>query len=200
MFKSRSKAPSTHDWLRRWPMAIWMTIVWVLLWGDLTIANVLTGVLVSFVLLRVMPMPRVGFEGRISLIGILSLLLRLIADIVAASAQVAYQALRFGRQPRGAVIRVKLASSSDLVLTLTAELTVIVPGSIVVEAHRLTGMLYVHLLDAHAPGAVEKARQTVLAQEKRVMYALSSDADIADAGYPARPWKRRRAKNPEVSR
>ena len=197
MLRARTREPGNHDWLRRWPMAVWMTIVWVLLWGDLTIANVLTGVVVSFVLLRVMPMPRVGFEGKVSLIGSVVLLVRLIVDITLASAQVAYQALRLRRQPHGAVIRVKLASSSDLVLTLTAELTVIVPGSIVVEAHRITGMLYVHLLDAHAPGAVEKARRTVLEQEKRVMYALASDADIAEAGYPPRPWKRRRAKKGE---
>lgn len=200
MLKARSRESSKHDWLRRWPMAIWMIIVWVLLWGDLTVANIFTGVAVSLVLLRVMPMPKVGFEGRVSVIGVLVLLGRLLVDIVAASAQVAYQALRLGRQPRGAVIRVKLASSSDLILTLTAELTVIVPGSIVVEAHRLTGMLYVHLLDAHAPGAVEKARSTVLAQEKRVMYALATDADIAAAGYPPRPWKRRRPTGTQEAR
>lgn len=198
MVKVRTKEPGTHDWLRRWPMAVWMIIVWMLLWGELTIANVVTGTVVAFVLLRVMPMPRVGFDGRVSIPGVLALLARLIVDIVLASAQVAYQALRFGRQPRGAVMRVKLASSSDLILTLTAELTVIVPGSIVVEAHRLTGMLYVHLLDAHSPGAVEKARKTVQEQEKRVMYALATDAEIAEAGYPPRPWKRRRAKNGQV--
>lgn len=195
------RSPEAYDWLRRWPMAVWMTIVWVLLWGDLTIANLLTGVLISFGLLRVMPMPRVGFGGHVSVIGVVALLARLLVDIVRASINVAAHALRLGRYPQGAVIRVKLASSSDLILTLTAELTVIVPGSIVVEAHRLTGMLYVHVLDVSAPGAVEKSRQGVLDQEKWLMYALATDADIAEAGYPPRPWKRgrRRAERSEVS-
>lgn|SRR5690625_506747 len=185
------RSPDAYDWLRRWPMAVWMTIVWVLLWGNLTVANAITGVVISFGLLRVMPMPRVGFDGHVSVIGTVVLLGRLLVDITRASINVAAHALRFGHYPKGAVMRVKLASTSDLVLTLTAELTVIVPGSIVVEAHRLTGMLYVHVLDASAPGAVEKARRGVLQQEKWVMYALAKDEDIAEAGYPPRPWRRR---------
>lgn len=194
------RLPDTYDWLRRWPMAIWMTIVWVLLWGHLSIANVLTGLLISFGLLRVMPMPRVGFDGHVSIIGVLVLLGRLLVDIVRASAVVAAQALHIGTYPKGAVIRVKLASSSDLILTLTAELTVIVPGSIVVEAYRFTGMLYVHVLDASTPGAVEAARRNVLAQEKWVMYALATDAEIAAAGLAPRPWRRRRQQAKEASR
>lgn len=194
------RSADAYDWLRRWPMAVWMTIVWVLLWGQLTVANVLAGLLISLLLLRVMPMPRVGFGGHVSVIGSVALLVRLLVDITRASINVAAHALRFGRYPKGAVMRVKLASTSDLVLTLTAELTVIVPGSIVVEAHRLTGMLYVHVLDASAPGAVEKARRGVLEQEKWVMYALATDDDIAEAGYPPRPWKRRRKQDAEVAR
>ncbi|SEE66939.1 Na+/H+ antiporter subunit E [Ruania alba] len=186
----KAKSSYRWDWLRRWPMAIWMTIVWVMLWGDLTVANVCTGLVVSFLLLRVFPMPKVGFDGRWSLIGAVILLAQLLWDIARASISVAVQALRWHSTPRGAVIRVQLRSESDLVLTLTGELTSLIPGSLVVEAHRLTGILYLHVLDVTKEGSLEKARRDVLEQEKRVMHALATDADIAAAGIRPRPWKR----------
>ncbi|WP_159618086.1 Na+/H+ antiporter subunit E [Ruania rhizosphaerae] len=179
------------DWLQRVPMAVWMTAVWVLLWGHLTVANVLTGVLVSVLLLWVFPMPRVGFEGRVSLIGVVLLTGRLLVDVVRASVSVAIRALRWRQTPHGAVIRVPLRSESDLFLTLTAELTTLVPGSFVVEAHRFTGTLYLHVLDVTRPGALERARHDVFEQERRVMYAFATDADIEAAGFEPRPWRLR---------
>ena len=31
----------------RWPMMLWLTAVWVLLWGDLTVANVVVGLVLG---------------------------------------------------------------------------------------------------------------------------------------------------------
>ena len=80
------------------------------------------------------------------------------------------------------MICVQLRSHSDLYLTMTAELVSLVPGSIIVEAHRLTGRLYVHVLDVETSGGVETARQHVLDQEARVLRALASDDELAAAG------------------
>jgi multicomponent Na+:H+ antiporter subunit E len=84
------------------------------------------------------------------------------------------------------VIGVRLRSHSDLYLTVTAELASLVPGSLVIEAHRLTGMLYLHVLDAEAAGGVEAHRAAVLELEERVLRALASDAELERAGLPVR--------------
>ena len=55
------------------------------------------------------------------------------------------------------------------------------PGSVVVEAHRLTRTLYLHVLDVRGPEGIEVARQRVLDQEERLLRALASDADLAAA-------------------
>lgn len=177
----------------RWAQILWLTLVWVLLWGELSVGNVLAGVLLGVLLTRLLPLPPVEFNGRARPVASLALLARFIVDVVIASIQVSYLALRWDRPPRGAVLRVQLRSHSDLYLTLTAELASLVPGSIIVEAHRLTGTLYVHVLDVEVSGGVEKARESVLAQERRVLYALASDAEIADAGLPPRRSAARRA-------
>ncbi|HCX83991.1 MAG TPA: Na+/H+ antiporter subunit E [Micrococcales bacterium] len=175
--------------LRRRPSVtavVWLAVVWVLLWGDLTIANVLAGLMVALAVAWFLPLPRVPFAGRPSGFGLVRLFGRLAGDIVVASVHVAAVALRFGHEPRGGVLRVRLRSRSDLYLTLTADLCSLVPGSIIVEAHRATGTLYVHTLDLSGPGAVEHARTVVLDQEARVLYALASDEEIAAAGLPPR--------------
>lgn len=58
----------------------------------------------------------------------------------------------------------------------------LVPGSLVVEAHRLTGMLYLHVLDLDRSGGVEAVRADVLAQEERLLRALASPQEQAAAG------------------
>jgi len=182
----------------RLPMIAWLTGVWVLLWGQVTVANVLAGLALGILLVTALPMPRVGFVGRPWLPGIVVLLVRFALDVVMASVQVAKKALSFGQHPHGAVIRVHLRSRSDVLLTITSALCSLVPGSIIVEAHRLSGTLYIHVFDVDDAGGIDGARKHALEIERRVIYAFASDAEIAEAGLPPRRrLLRRRSK--EVS-
>jgi multicomponent Na+:H+ antiporter subunit E len=185
---------------RRWPVILWLTGVWVLLWGQLTVANVLAGLGLAIVLVTFLPMPRVGFDGRPWIPGIVLLVARFAVDVVMASIQIAAKALSFGEAPHGAVIRVKLRSHSDLLLTITSQLCSLVPGSIIVEAHRLTGTIYVHIFDVDDAGGVDAAREHALEIERRVMYAFATDTEIAEAGLPPRKRLLRRRPTAAVNR
>ncbi|HEU0041980.1 MAG TPA: Na+/H+ antiporter subunit E [Jiangellaceae bacterium] len=162
----------------QWPVALVLTIVWMMLWGDLSIANAVSGLLISTVIILVFPLPPIVFTGRIHPIGLAVLVGRFTADLLMASFQVAGQALRLGTQPRNAVVGVQLYSRSDLYLTITAELLSLVPGSLVVEAHRATSTLYLHILGVRDEADVELARTAILAQEYRVMQALASPSEL----------------------
>lgn len=166
----------------QWAAVAWLTVVWVLLWGDVTWGNVVNGALLGLLVTLGLRMTRVDFRGRVHPVGMAVLLARFAYDLVHASFEVSMVALRPRYTPRGAMVCVQLRSHSDLYLTLTAELCSLVPGSIIVEAHRLTGRLYVHVLDVETTGGVEKARQNVLDQEARVLRALASDAELEAAG------------------
>src|SRR6218665_3023876 len=143
----------------QWATVVWLTVVWVFLWGDLSIGNVLAGLAIALLVTNGLRMARIDFHGRLRPVGIVKLFARFAADLVRASFEVSLIALRPGYQPRGAVIGVQLRSHSDLYLTMTAELASLVPGSLVVEAHRLTGKLYLHVLDVRQSGGIEAARQ-----------------------------------------
>ena len=176
---------SLHPRRRRarvqWQSLVWLTAVWVLLWGDLSVGNVLAGLTIAYVVSVVMPLPPIAAQGRVRPLALAHLVGRFAVDVVVASVQVGAQAFRV-RPPLSAVIRVRLRSSSDLYLTLTAELCSLVPGSVVVEAHRLTSTLYLHVLDVTGSDGIETARRRVLAQEERVLRALASDAELEAAG------------------
>ncbi|MPV50552.1 MULTISPECIES: Na+/H+ antiporter subunit E [unclassified Pseudactinotalea] len=187
-------SPATHPrpqevsrrWWTRWPMALWLTVVWVLLWGSFTPGNIAAGLVLAVLTMWLLPMPKVGFDGRVWLPGVFVLLSRFAWEVVVASYQIASYALRRDPTPHGAVVRVRLRTHSDVLLTITAQFTSLVPGSVVVEAHRLSGVVYVHVFDAEISGGIEAAKATVLEQERRIMYALASDAEIEAAGYPPR--------------
>ncbi|KGM08544.1 sodium:proton antiporter, partial [Cellulomonas bogoriensis 69B4 = DSM 16987] len=141
----------------------------------------------AVVVTRLMPLPQVQFGGRVHVLPTAYLAYRFVIDLVVASAQVTYLAFRPGRAPRAAVIGVHLRSHSDLYLTLTAELCSLVPGSIVVEAHRVSSVLYIHVLDVDLAGGVEGARTNILDTEARVLRAFASDEELAAAGLTRNP-------------
>lgn len=161
----------------QWPVVAWLTVVWVLIWGELTIANVLGGLAVATVVIFVFPLPPIAYHGRIRPWGLLKLIGRFHRDLLAASVDVASQTLRLGHQPKSAIVEVQLRGHSDLYMTLTAELLCLIPGSVVVESRRSTRTLYLHALDVEDDEAVERVRQVALAQEERVMRALASDKE-----------------------
>ncbi|WP_315096098.1 Na+/H+ antiporter subunit E [uncultured Cellulomonas sp.] len=178
--------PRRHRWRTQWATVVWLTVVWVFLWGDLSVGNVLSGVLIALGVTAGLRMAPIDFHGRLRPLGVVRLFTRFGIDLVRASFEVSLIALRPRYVPHGAVIGVQLRSHSDLYLTMVAELTSLVPGSLVVEAHRLTGMLYLHVLDVRQSGGIEKARQSVLDQEERVMRAFASDEELDAAGLGVR--------------
>lgn len=169
-----------------WLSIAWLTTLWVLLWGQLSVANVISGAVVAVIVTALLPLPRIGFRGKVRPLGVLRLLARFFLDLLQASFQVAFLALDHSHVPHGAVIGVHLRNESDLYLSLTAVLTTLVPGSVVVEALRRDGMLYIHVLDLELMGGVEKVRRDVLAVEERVLRALASDQELAASGVALR--------------
>ena len=163
----------------QWPVVVWLAIVWVLLWGSVDPAVIAGGIVVSLVVLLAFPLPPIGFTGRIRPVKLVVLIARFFVDLVIASFQVVWLAVRPARLEPSALIQIDLRSRSDLYLTITAELISLVPGSLVIEVSRTHSRLYLHILDAKDMAGAEKARLLALAQERRVIEAFGSDEELA---------------------
>ncbi len=156
-----------------------LVVVWMLLWGVFSWANLLSGLLVSAIVLTVFPLPPVTFAGRPRPLGLARFVLRFVVDLVRASVHLSVLAFRFGHRPGSAIIEVPLRVRSDLVLTLTGEAVSLVPGSLIVDTDQASSTLYIHVLGVADRAGVERFRGTVYDVEARIVRAIGSDAEIA---------------------
>lgn len=163
-------------------MIFWLTVVWVLLWGQVSTGNILAGFFLALFVTTITPLPANRFDGRFRPKALLRLIVVFIADIFRASFEVATFVLR-GKTPKGAVIRVQTRSHSDVFLTATVGMTTLVPGSVTVDVHRSTGTLYIHVFDVEMAGGLDKAHKAVLDQEERILRAFASHDQLVDAGF-----------------
>lgn len=168
---------------RRWRLPrfhpltpILLAVVWVLLWGVLTPAAALGGVLLALLVLVVFPLPHFSLGVRIRPWPLLVLIGSFLVDLVKASVHVAASASAPWVVPQGRILLVPLRTDHDLFGVLTAELTALVPGSIVIDLDTSRREMVVHVFDESA-GDDETFRRQVAAQEARVLRALARDAD-----------------------
>ncbi len=166
-------------------MLAWLTVVWVALWGDISVWTVVGGFLVATSGCLVFPLPPLRLDVRIRLLPLLYLVVRFAADVVVSSVQVAWVVLRPSRPLRNAVVEVNLRTPSDFVLTVVAEMTCLIPGSLVVEVRRSTHTLFLHVFDVGDEAGAERFRSSVLAQEARVVRALGGHIDHLDTTPPS---------------
>lgn len=161
---------------------LWLTAVWVLLWGQFTPANLAAGLLVALLVTTVSPFPATAYDGRFRVLGLARLVGVFLRDLTVASVeQAAFILTR--KKPRGAVIRVQLRSESDVYLALTAGLSTLVPGTLVIDTDALSGTLYIHIFDVKMAGGASRVHQDVLDLEERVLRAFATDAELVRAGF-----------------
>jgi multicomponent Na+:H+ antiporter subunit E len=161
------------------PLLGWLVLVWILLWGTWSWANLLSGIGVALAVTVLLPLPAVVGGLRVRPVPLLGFLGHFLLDLVLSGAQVAWQALRPGRQRQSAIVRVRLRTDSDLLLTIIAQTVSLVPGSLVLDLDREERTIAVHLLHVRDLGHVELEKAGVLATEDRVVRAFGSTAEIA---------------------
>jgi multicomponent Na+:H+ antiporter subunit E len=161
------------------PLVVWLVVVWVLLWGTWSWANLLSGLLVALTVLTLLPLPHVVGGTRVRAGPLLVFLGHFVADLVTSGAEVAWQTLRPGGVRSTAIVQVQLRADSDLLLTMVAEATSLVPGSLVLDLDREQRVMTCHLLPARDLADVERKRAHVLVVERRLVRAFGSAADVA---------------------
>lgn len=169
-------------------LLLWLTFVWVALWGSFTAANMLGGVLLAVVLLLLLPLPSVPRQSRIRPLALLRFVLFFFKELVVASFTVIVQVLRPRSQLRQAVIAVPVVGVSDALLTLLANAVSLTPGTLALEVDRPRSTLYVHVLNVGGGAdSVEQVRASIVRLERLAVLALGTKEGLAalDAATPA---------------
>jgi multicomponent Na+:H+ antiporter subunit E len=162
--------------LRAWVLC-WLILVWILLWGTVSVANILSGLAIALLITLLLPLPAVPVEGKVHLLSLLRLIAVVAYELVLSSAQVAWLAIKPGPPPMTAVLRAHLAIKSDLVLALAVNIITLIPGSIVLEIDQVRRMIYVHVIDVGSDRAVQRFYRQIAQMERLLVAAFERDAD-----------------------
>lgn len=142
---------------RRWPTLVALIVMWIALWGNLSIANIVGGAIIAVLVLafadQVQPEPVSNFN-----IGAALRYLRTFAvQLLVANWQV-IKAVVHPDTIKPGILAMPLYHASDAVVTLVANSITLTPGTLTLETERRgdVAILYVHALDlADADGVRE---------------------------------------------
>lgn len=164
---------------------IWLLAFWLLAWGEISIANIVSGLALGTALLVAFPpRRRAPHVNRVSPWGALRLGVYIFGQLVTSNLLVAREILSRRSRMRTGVLAYPLEHPTDEVLTLIANVIALTPGSMTVEATRDPAVIYVHflLLDD-----LDDARRTIARIERLVVAALGGPrATTTDIASPAK--------------
>jgi multicomponent Na+:H+ antiporter subunit E len=158
---------------------------WLLAWGEVSAANVASGIVVAAGLLVAFPPHRSAVSGpSISPVGTARLVLYVLGQLVPANVLVTREVLCRRSRIRTGVLAYPLQQPSDAVLSLMAHVIALTPGTMTVEATSEPAVLYVHflLLDDLAEARRALARLERLAVAALGRRTLQSDESVAEPG------------------
>lgn len=157
-----------HIWF-----VLWAALLWVLLHGEFSLANVVSGFVVGLVVVLVLPLPALPTANMHINIGpLLRLLLLWIVDLFRGATYVAWLSLRPRPLPNTAILVVPMRVESELVLALGTILYNLQPGGTITDIDVACRRWTIHILDAHSDKAIERQRQLVATLEQRLIHAF----------------------------
>jgi multicomponent Na+:H+ antiporter subunit E len=160
------------------PLLIGLIIMWMMLWEEISLLSVTSGIVVAVAVTRLFYLPPVELAGRMNLWWSLRYLVYFLWQVSVASFQVSWVAIRPGRPASPAIIAVPLRTHSDFIITMTGMTISLIPGSLVVDVDRFGSTLYLHVLDTPTDEAREKFRQEVLWIEVLLIRAIGSRQEV----------------------
>ena len=160
---------------------LFLVSVWVMLWGALTVANVLSGVMVTLLVLAVSPTvaPGVQHIGRPRPLAVLRLMGAVGRQLVTSNIVLAREVVTPGSRITTGVVACRLRTDSPTVVALLSNIVALSPGMVPVHVQIHPAVLYVHVLHLRDPVA---ARLAVAHLESLCTRAFGTPAEIARLG------------------
>lgn len=155
----------------------WITGLWMALWGELSIANAVGGLLVGAVLIAAFDTWRAD-SLVVRPIHALRFALFFSWSLIAATFTVARTVISPRDRVRQGIIAVPLPNCSDAVATIVADAITLTPGTLTLEVRRDPLTLYVHALDTRD---VEAVRRDIRKLEWLALQAFGDAEALASA-------------------
>lgn len=155
-------------------LGAWLLLVWLALWRDVSIANVVSGVVVAAATVWLFPPAADRKSLQVRPVAMARFVATTVWSIVRANFVVAWEVITPTNEINEGVVTVQLASNHPVVITLVSHAIILAPGTMVVDIRvgdeaRPT-QLYVHVLHLRS---VDDVRADVLQLEALALAAIS---------------------------
>ena len=169
---------------RHWLVLAWLLVLWLLLWGvplDSPLV-LLAGVAVAVGVVALFPMPSLSHHVTVRPVGVLRLVGHVLVNLVGSATTVAWETLSRGPRARTGIVAVPLHADNDLLVSATAHLTTLIPGTLVVELDRERLLLYVHALPLRDAREADRRRADAWHAERLTVGAWGTTAQRRACG------------------
>lgn len=149
---------------------LWAAFMWVLLQGELSIGNVVAGLLVGLGVVLLLPLPAVPIGGITLNFGPLIALVSIwIIDLFKGAFHVAWLAFRPQDPPNTAILVVPMRVESEAIFALATVMYNLQPGGTVTDLDIAKREWIIHLLDASSDRSINRQREQVAELERRLI-------------------------------
>ena len=150
--------------------------IWLLLWGEVSVANIASGLLVAALLLIVFPRPRATTGFVIRPLPTLRFLLFFAREMIESVVLLSREVLSRRSRYHTGVIAVPVHGCSGSLLAVVANLIALTPGTMTVEIETTPPTLYVHVLIFHD---IDSVRVKIERLNELVVLAFAPKDDCA---------------------
>ncbi len=141
---------------RPWFM-VWIVVMWCMLMGEVTVANLVGGLLVSLFIVFALPLPAMPVAGiSVSWGKLIVFMAQWFVELMEASIMVGWLAVRPQPVPKTAIVKLPMRVENEFVLSLAVSLYNLQPGGTVSDIDIANRMLTIHLLNADSEKDLER--------------------------------------------
>ena len=137
-------------------VVVWLVALWVLLWNDVSVANVVSGVVLAVVVLGLSRLvsassaePGTGDRPRISPPHLVFFIGYVLVQLVRSNVFLAWEILTRRNTVHTGIIAVPMRTNSDVAMMVMANVITMTPGTVTIDAKDSPAVLYVNVLHLH---------------------------------------------------
>jgi multicomponent Na+:H+ antiporter subunit E len=126
-----------------------LVTLWLLAWGEVTPANVVSGVSVAVLLIVAFPLSTLSPRVRLRPLGVMRLVGYVVVQLVSSNLSMMRAVLRRTPLVTPGVLAHRLAQPSEHIITAMSSVLALSPGTMTVDVDAASRTLYVHFLFLH---------------------------------------------------
>jgi multicomponent Na+:H+ antiporter subunit E len=161
---------------------IWLVVLWVLLWDDVSAANVLSGVVIAVLVLVFAKLPRVNLDADPEHVARVNVPMTIwfggffLYKLVEANLLLAWEIVTPKNSINTGMIAVPLRTESKVAMLVVSSVITLTPGTLTIEVVGKPPILYVNVLHLHD---IDRVRRDLLKVEELSVRAFGSRSDRA---------------------